>query len=253
MKPTVLLAAAAALCLCPAMAAAQSWTGPYVGGDITHASGESSADVTLGGQWTSESVALRNGVTALWSDEREPEGTGVSLFAGYNHEMASGIVVGAEIGYSFLDAEDSRLTPQTAPDPGSPGLTYSFGNGAEVNSTVNLRARLGYDFDPVMAYVIVGYSWADTTFSAEVLSNGGYSKAGETSENLGGVTWGLGAAWRLSPAWSVRAEYTRTDYDDVDFLTGYRPGSTFTTPPYTESFSQDLSVDTLSLGIGWHF
>ncbi|MDO1559301.1 outer membrane beta-barrel protein [Brevundimonas sp. 2R-24] len=248
---SVLIAAAAILS--PVAASAQDWTGYYLGAEATRAQGDSSADVTLGGQWSSESAALRNGVTALWSTELEPDGFGGAIFGGYNHEMSSGMVIGFEASYAFLNAEASRLTPQTVATSTFPALTYSVGNSAEINSAFNLRGRLGYDFEPLMAYVIVGYSWADATFGAEILSNGGYSKIGESSESVGGVTWGLGGAWRLNPNWSVRAEYTRTEYEDGEFATTYRPGSTFTSPAYTETFSQDLSLDTLSIGFTWHY
>lgn len=243
------LVLAAAVLAAPAVASAQDWTGFYIGAEANHASGDSSAEVTLGGQWSTESAALRDGVTNLWSTELKPDGFGGAFFAGYNHEMASGVVIGFEASYAFLEAEDSRLTPQTAPLSTLPSLTYSVGNSADVGSAVNLRGRIGYDFDPLLAYVIVGYSWADVTFGAEVLSSGGYSKVGERSDTVGGITWGLGGAWRLNRSWSMRAEYTRTDYEDLTFTTVYRPGSTFVSPAYNETFTQDLSLDTFSIGL----
>lgn len=245
--------AAVALFAAAGHASAQDWSGPYVGVSLGHASGDSDGSLTLGGNWSIESQTLRDGVTNLWKPDLSPEGWSYGLQIGVNHQSESGWVFGGELGYSLLDADDSRLTPQTAATSTIPSLTYSVGNSAEIDSVFSATAHLGYDFKPILGYVILGYSWADATYGAEVLSNGGYSKIGQGSETVGGFTYGLGGAAKISPDWSMRLDWTRTDFEETAFSTTYRAGSTFTSPAYTETFEQDLSLDTIRLGLNFHF
>ncbi|MGH6949637.1 MAG: outer membrane protein [Vitreimonas sp.] len=226
-------------------------TGFYAGGSLGHASGESEASVALGGQWSIETQALRDGVTDFWSATLEPEGWSYGVQAGYNREFASAFTIGGEIGYAIFDADDGRLTGQEVATSTAPALTYQVGNSVEIDSVLAARANIGYDFEPVLAYVTLGYSWADVSVGAETLSNGGYSKIGGASDTVGGFTYGLGAAMRLGGPWSARLEYTHTEFDDVGFETVYRPGSTF--PGYVETFSQDLTLDVVSAGVNFHF
>jgi opacity protein-like surface antigen len=242
-----------AIALVSGTASAQDWTGFYIGGQANYSFGDSASAVALGDNWNSESAALRSGVTDLWSTGLEPSGWGVGIHAGYNHQLPSGLVLGAELGYSFNDIEDSRATPQTVATSTLPGLTYAVGNSVEVEGTVTARTNIGWSFSNMLGYAVLGYSWADMAGGAEILSNGGYSKQGVESDWVGGFTYGLGGAIPVAERWTLRLEYLRTDFDDVQFATAYRAGSTFTSPVYSETITQDLEVDTVQVGISYRF
>lgn len=248
---TKILAAAAATVVLAGPAFAQNWSGFHAGVSGSYHSGSSDADLALGGAWSIESAALRNGVTDLWSTELDPSGTSFGIYAGYNRQFTGGFVLGGEVGYAWYGVDDSRLTGQTAIPGVSP--TYAVGNAVDVESALTARANLGWDFGAFLGYAILGYTWADVSATAEVLSSGGYSKLGVASENLGGVTYGLGATVPIEGRWYVRLEYTRTDFEDFTFDTAYRAGSTFTSPVYSETFTQDLVLDTVSVGVGFRF
>jgi outer membrane immunogenic protein len=230
-------------------ATAQDWTGFYVGAQAGYSFGDSASVVALGGEWASESAALRSGVSDLWSTNLDPEGWGVGLHAGYNHQLPSGFVLGGEVSYSFNDIDDARSTPQTAVS----SLTYAVGNSVEVEESITARANIGWALDHMLGYLVLGYTWADTTAGAEILSNGGYSKQGFGSDWLSGFTYGLGGAVPVADRWVLRLEYLRTSFDDVQFATAYRPGSTFTSPVYSETFTQDLDLDTVQVGLSYRF
>lgn len=243
------LLAAATLIVGAGAASAQEWSGFYAGGGVGYVGGESDTALTLGGQWSSESAPVRDGLTNAWTPSLDPEGYSIGLHGGYNHQFPGGFVIGGEFGYSYFDADDRRagsVTPIV-------GLTYNVVNSVEIESAVDLRAKFGYSFGRFLGYATLGYSYGDVSASAEVLSNGGYSKIGSESEWTGGLTYGLGGEFSLGGPWSIRAEYTRTDYDEVNFATIYRPGSTFTSPAYTESFEQDLTLDRFAMGVNYNF
>lgn len=234
-------------------AAAQDWSGFYAGAGVTFGSGQSDADVTLGGQWSSESAALQSGVTSNWSPELEPDGVGGGLFAGYNWQTSGGFVFGGEVSYDFVNVEEDRSTGQIAATSTFPALTYDFQNSVDVSGVVSARANLGFAFDQLLVYGTLGVAAADTTVAAEILSNGGYSKAGEGSEWVNGMVYGLGAAFQPSQNWFISGQWVRADLGEQTFTTVYRPGSTFTAPAYTESFTQDLTLDIFRLGVGFRF
>lgn len=235
-----------------AAASADDWSGPYAGADLGYSTGESSSQVTLGGAWASESQALRNDVNRLYSADLEPDGATFGVHGGYNHQFANKIVLGGELSYDYADISASRVLGQT-PTTSFPSLSYAPSNTVDVQGLFNARVRLGYAFEKLLGYVSVGYAMADAEVGAAVLSNGGYSKAGSESDWVGGVSYGIGAEIAVSGPWSLRGEYQRLDLDDITFQTAYRPGSTFVTPAYTETYKQDLELDSFKVGVSYNF
>lgn len=241
-----------ATCLLSANATAADWTGWYLGGHIGHGSGNSDADVSLGGQWSIESQGLRDFVTSTWSTELDPSGTSYGMQFGYNHQFASNFVLGAELDYSQLDMDDERTTGMV-PVTDLGALTYNFGNGVELDNMVSLRAKFGYAFDRHLVYFTAGWAQVDAEAGAGVASNGGYLKFGQDSDRLDGYQWGAGYEFDFGNQWSLRAEYLLTDVDKLDYQTQYLPGSAFVDPPYTERVHQDLDFDVFRLGVNYRF
>lgn len=244
----------ALLCLASpaAMAANGDWTGWHVGGHAGHASGDSRADVSLGGEWSIETQALRDDVSSAWSTDLEPDGSAFGLLFGYDHQFASGFVLGAELDYASLDISDSRATGPL-PAPSVPSLSYDYGNTIELDDKWSLRARFGYASGRHLFFASAGWVQVAASASASVASNGGYLKLGSQSDTLDGFEWGLGYAFDFGNQWSLRGEYLMTDLDDLRYDTDYLPGSTFTSPAYLESVRQDVDFDTFRISLDYRF
>ena len=250
MKKVTLLAAAA-LMFGAGAASAQEWAGWYAGGHVSSNTGESDQDATVGGQWSTESQALRDFVNGHFDGDLEPEGWGYGVQGGYNWQAEGGFVIGGEVGYDVYDVDDGAVRTGSAAT--IPGLSYTVGNATEIESAWYARANLGYDFGAVLGYAVLGYTTAELNSEISITSNGNYLKAASASDSVGGFTWGLGGAMRLGGPWSARLEYTHTEFDDIDYTTIYRPGSAFVTPAYTESYTQDLSLDAVQVGLNFDF
>lgn len=179
-------------------------------------------------------------------------GGGVGLVAGYRRQFSNNFFVGGELGYSYLNLETSF---QSGPNPtvSFPSVSYDFNNTAELKNSATARVHLGYGSDRVMGSAIFGYTSVDARAYTSILSNGAYSKEGETSNRIDGTTLGLGAAWRLNDRVSISGEYTHTELGDLEFTTVYRPGSTFTSPSYREDFTQEFSLESFRVGLNYHF
>lgn len=235
-----------------ACAANGDWTGWHLGAHVGRASGDGQADVSLGGAWASESQALQDYVSGAWSTDQDISGSMQGVQFGYDHQFASGFVLGAELAWSALNVDEAR---QTGPQPTTPfpSLTYDFGNEVELDNQSSLRLRLGYAHGAHLFYAVGGATRVDASASASVVSNGNYLKLGRASETLDGSEFGLGYAYAFGDHWSFRAEYSRVDVDDFSFATDYLPGSSFTSPAYTESVRQDVDFDTWRIGLDYRF
>lgn len=235
-----------------ACAANGDWSGWHAGLHVGRASGDGQADVSLGGAWASESQALRDDVTGAWSNDQGASGSMQGLQFGYDHQFANGFVLGAEAAWSRLNVDESRQTGQQPTAP-FPSLTYDFGNRLELDNQSSVRLRFGYAHGAHLFYALGGATRVDATATASVVSNGNYLKLGRASETLDGSEWGVGYAFAFGNGWALRAEYTQVDLDDFSFDTDYVPGSSFTSPAYTESVRQRVDFDTVTIGIEYRF
>ncbi|MBY0422745.1 MAG: outer membrane beta-barrel protein [Parvularculaceae bacterium] len=250
---TAMMAAAAALGLSTSASAAD-WSGFYVGANVGYLWGSDPSSVTLGGSWSLESAALRSGVSGLWGTTLKPKGIAYGAQGGFNKQFAGGWVLGGELDYAHSGADDARLLPLTATTAG-PTPTYGPGNSIKVKDSVSAKLKLGFSTGSTLFYATGGWSMANAEGSAEITSSGSYSKRGTDSSWLSGWVYGAGVEHKFAPNWSARIEYLRGSYADFEYATAYRPGSTFAPPAfnYSEIIKQDLTTNSVRLGVNLHF
>ncbi|AUH33830.1 outer membrane protein [Paracoccus tegillarcae] len=121
------------------------------------------------------------------------------LHGGYNRDFGK-FVLGGEIDYNKVDLD--------------------IGGKADLT---RLRGRAGYDMGRFLPYVTLGAAHISTD-----------DDAGDFSET--GITYGIGADFKVTDRFSLGAEYSRADFDDVDGVDG-----------------QDLEGDLVQLRGSFHF
>lgn len=243
----VLLCAAAV----PGFSQPASWAGPYVGANLGYGFGKSKADVQLGGAWASESQALRDLMNHGLADDLSPKGFGIGVRTGYNFQTPKNFVFGGEVEVSAQDVKDDKKRRDVFQP--TPSLAYNLTSSIDVKQSLALLGRFGIARGSNLIYASGGWSWARADLVTEILSTGNYSKEARTTKTLNGPTLGVGVEHKYSERFSVRAEYRYTDYGKARFSTDYRPGSSFTSPAYTESLKRDLSLSEFRVGATYHF
>ena len=232
------------------LAAENSWTGFYVGGNLGYANAESHSDIkSLGGLWSGETQTLRDFITSNSAANMDPDGVSFGFQAGYDHQFDNKFVLGLEVDYNELDLQESR---QTAPLTyvGAPAA-FAFSNKVEVKHTFSLRPKLGYAIDNTLFYATAGVAWTSVDFSSDLLSTNAYSKAGKTSKTLTSTVWGIGIEHQFFDNISAKLEYLKINGNDTNYTTVYRPGSTL--PGFSETFNVDLDYDVVRVGINYRF
>ncbi|THV25657.1 outer membrane protein [Peteryoungia ipomoeae] len=158
-------------------APAGDWSGAYVGGAATYEFGKFTGS----------------------TDGRDAKGLGGSIYGGYNMQSGS-IVYGGEADISY------------AGEDGSAGSAVGVGDmkGTQgVNGSV--RARVGYDLNPVLVYGTAGVAVANHELEG----------GGTNDERLAaGYTVGAGVETFVTDNITARVEYRYSDYQKRDFNLG---------------------------------
>ena len=151
--------------------------------------------------WSGFYAGLQYGqgeATASFDDaEADTDFDAYGVHGGYNHDFGK-YVLGGELDYNKIDLDD---------DQGEADLT-------------RLRARAGYDLGRFLPYVTLG--------AAHI--------SGDDDLSETDVTYGIGADYKVTEMFTVGAEYTKQDFDDVDDVDGL-----------------DLDTDMVQVRASYHF
>ena len=185
-----------------------NWTGAYVG---AHA----------GYVW--QDITFMSDITA------KPGGLLGGVYAGYNFQLPSNIVLGveADLGRGDLSFNPAEL-----------GFTDYTAVDTQLNGHV--RARLGYAVDRALFYVAGGASLARVALDD---TDPGYD--GDSDTYLG---WSIGAGvdYAMTDNLILRAEYLYDDYGTEMFDVNQNG-----VPSYGNDL--ELTASTLRLGVAWKF
>jgi outer membrane immunogenic protein len=185
-----LIASASVLALMASAAQAQTFDGPYIGGEVGYVTGTADLDWRLGGGFTG-------------SDELDYDGWDIGAFAGFRRQFPNNFVLGVELGGNYSDVD------------GSSSNVFFNGSGRDASIEkdweIFLSGKMGAVVQPnLQVYVIGGLQTADMEVQ---WSEPGYSAS--SSDWKWGLHLGLGAEYMLANNVSVRGEYKYQAYDDL--------------------------------------
>lgn len=227
------------------------WTGAYVGVNIGYQNAKSDTTTVLTGAWAGESQATRDAVVNNFATSQSLDNVNFGGQIGYNYS-SGGAVLGIEAEATAYSG-DSVITRGPFSPTGLPALGYTFTNRIDPKWTMALKAKLGAASGNTLFYVEGGWALTRADYGADQTSNGGYSKSGRLTETTDGLIVGGGIEHKFSPNVSARLSYNYTDQGSVTYVNAYNAGSTFTSPVYTETMTQDLRLHLVRLGLNFHF
>lgn len=264
-KTLVAATSVAALAMVAMPAAAQDWSGFYIGGQAgwlapSQDEGERILfDTNLDGTFTDtvrtaagadafspgfcDGTPNGNNAGAGCSDDDDGAGE-FGVRAGYDIHTSGGWVLGVVGEWTSTSAEDAVTGFSTTP------ASYTFQR--EVTSVAAIRARVGYAMDTWLPYVTAGYATAqvDETYSTSNTANSFTPTSGDTDAD--GFQIGGGIEKKLTDSFTVGVEYLYSDLDVNDSLvvrTG--PGTAPATNPFLivnpAGTNQIRSSDSLEL------
>lgn len=176
----------------PVAAPTGNWAGAYGGVALQHDWGR------FGGQ-----------------DDYDADGLGGSVYGGYNLQSGKIVYGGeADLGYNGEDG------------PVAPGVK------GEQRANGSLRARVGYDLDPVLLYGTAGVA---------VSNNKVESATGSDSKTAFGYTVGAGVEGFVTDNITARVEYRYSDYQGKNFDLG------------GDRRKVDFDEHSLKVGVGYKF
>ena len=204
------------------------WTGAYVGvaagyADRAESSRESVGfDTNLDGRFgdTVNTAAAANAFSpgfcgGRFNTNAAPGGcrkddnndVEISLRGGYDVQFGS-FVLGGVIEYSRLELQDSVTAFSVTP------AAYTFTR--KLDSMFAIRARGGYAMEDNLFYVTGGYAKGNMKHSFRTTNTvNAFPQSG--GGDADGYQLGLGYERKLTPNWTLGAEFLRTSFDDEDY------------------------------------
>ncbi|MET3612062.1 outer membrane immunogenic protein [Rhizobium aquaticum] len=171
-----------------------NWSGIFVGG-------------SLGGAWNPTSyVHTETAGVGGPATNNERFSTNGSSFLGGLHigaqQQIDAFVIGAEGGYDFFNARDSRQTNLN----GIPRIRET-----RLNGMWYIAGRLGYAVDRALPYVKLGYANSELNYTNTRIADG--VVVGQSSSRVGGFLVGAGLDFALTDNWVVGGEYNFAKFD----------------------------------------
>lgn len=170
-----------------APSAGSSWTGLYAGGHFGYAAGSSDLFIDTGGP--------------LFDLIIEPSGLIGGVQLGFNQQMDSGLVIGAEADLSYNGV--AGMAPIAA---------VSALIETDMEWSGSARVRAGYAFGQTLAYVTGGVAAAN--YTVDFYSVPTANTATIHNQTHLGWTAGTGVEHAFTDRWTARVEYRYSDFGE---------------------------------------
>ena len=148
-----------------------------------------------------ETSGVGGSVTSSEHFKVDPSGWSGGFHAGYLHQF-NHFVLGAEVGYTFHDADDHAFTNLSS---------FARSRETSIDDIWNISAKAGYAWDRTLGYVKAGYANTEVTYTNRRLDTGAI--VGRSDDRVGGFIIGAGVEHALTDNWILGAEYSFTKFD----------------------------------------
>jgi len=193
------------------------WSGFYVGANI-------------GGSWADTSTRLNatgpsgagvippadiDQINRVSHDSSNDGAFTGGVEGGYNYRIGENWLVGLETDFGFLNLKQDRNQAFVSTGPGNP--TFTTNQRVKTDWMWTVRPRVGYVNDNWMVYATGGMAMSHIKYRANFADTRipQNSVGLELDDTKTGWTAGAGAAYAISPRWSVKGEYLYASFGKV--------------------------------------
>lgn len=247
MLSRIVLAAASVIALTAAANAADMYNAPAMGGgykDVPYVGVDWNGfyvGAHIGGVWGTDKVTDVDGDWGNFVRGASFNNDTSAVFGGgqlgYNFQRGN-FVFGPEIDLGYMDLNHTVGQPLT---PASATSTVKPGFYADVTG------RLGYSIDRALVYAKAGYAYyggdIDNYSASAAVTN-------LSASGMNGWTVGTGIEYKISPVWSLKAEYQHLDFGSLTntFLDFSSACGSY---PSHCSYKNELTADSVKVGVNY--
>ncbi len=179
---------------------------------------------------------------------------------GYNFQYGSSWVYGIEVDLGAMTVNNKFSDFGQMGNKYGPiaGVLYNNNNNNDMNFYGDVTGRLGYTWGSTLIYAKGGFAWLENNFAMRETmywNGGGYNTYNGNNNDNTATGWvvGAGVEWKVSPSWSLKAEYLHFDFGNNnnsccnDYT--WNDGSS----SWNNNFhnNSDLTVDTVKIGFNY--
>jgi outer membrane immunogenic protein len=124
----------------------------------------------------------------------------------------------------------------------------TYGASTNVDWFGTVRGRLGYAFETTLVYATGGLAYGDVKLNGSYLDSNTYHGNVSHSATETGFVLGGGVEHKLTPAWSVKAEYQYIDLGSISAVGPLLPPA----GSYSLKAFEDIRFSTVRLGLNYH-
>ena len=127
-------------------------------------------------------------------------------------------LVGIEVDLGGMTVNNRFSNMGSMHDPSVAAVMFDNNNNNDFNFYGDVTGRLGYTWGSAMIYAKGGFAWLENNFAMRetIAWNNGNSPStfnGNNNNNTAtGYVVGGGVEWKVSPSWSIKAEYLHFDF-----------------------------------------
>ncbi len=231
------------------------WSGGYIGGSLGALHGKSSYDASTkdsfpGSYFTSPDAEQ---ISAEANKSSSQSRLSAGLLGGYGQQYDN-LYIGVEASINSLNIDDSSTSGDVYAS--QPVTRSRFTNKISIKADwqATFRARLGWTKNRWLTYVNGGIAASKIRVAGAYSDNFSGAAYGYNSEQETKLGWtlGVGSEYALSDNWTIRGEYSYTDYGDVDTKSVVR-NSGYPSLSNGLKSSVELKTHLLSLGVSYRF
>jgi outer membrane immunogenic protein len=245
----------------PIPAAVPTWGGFYAGASFGLTSQRANQDGVEPQTLTFESVQLGSSNTSVTSVDTTSSlggrglGTMANLYLGYNYMLPSNFLVGAQIEGGVSNTRTTLTGLTSGPQMAVSTVTFAgVTTTSTLSGTTSGNTAVALDNRWAMSALVRGGLVVDPKDLIYLVGGLSYGRFEFGDQSFGAFGGTVGAGWerKITPSWTLKAEYRYTRFQDRTVTENSSVSSSISAPGSTNTTSSVILDTSRFSGLDWH-